>query len=325
MDYGYLDEISKRLNNPLTGKPYTFEEKAAENRTREDKLGIKDLTESELKLLKEKEDKLGAREDRAKGLGLLAASQGIMSSKGPGLGWMGAGLGAYGKTAGAELEKIDTLRENYAQQGSLLRGKQMDLKRAMLAGDTADVNRIEKEIQAIQIKQGEGANANIAAKDAARLKGTEAEYAYAQKMAEAELEGKYKVAAGAASNPSLIGLPNSIQNMVNERDTTIRTLQEDYKKNNLKYNNALEYAKGKEFSKLPISEQNIIIEGNKAMDEIAKGVHKGRNGLIERQLKQLPDSLPQDQIDAIFKPRLINPAGGGYGDLSKYENNSKDR
>jgi hypothetical protein len=323
MDTGYLGKIEERLYNPITKMPYTFEEKAAENRAREKELGIKDLTESELKTLKAKEDKLGAREDRAKGLGLLASSEAIMNAK-PGR-WAGAGLGAYGKTTGAELEKVDALRENYDQQGALLRSKQMDLKRAMLAGDTADVNRIEKELQAIQGKRGEAANANIAAQNAARLKATEAVYEHGSKMAQEEVAGKYKVAAGAASNPSLIGLPNSIQNMVNERDTTIRTLQEDYKKNNFKYNNALEYAKGKEFSKLPISEQKIIIEGNKAMDEIAKGVHKGRNGLIERQLKQLPDSLPQDQIDAIFKPRLINPAGGGYGDLSKYENNSKDR
>jgi hypothetical protein len=323
MDYGYLDEQAKKLYNPVTKMPYTFEEKVAENRAREKAANIKDLTDDELATLKKKEDKLGARESRAQGLGLLAASDAIFNAK-PGR-WIGAGAGAYGKTTGAELEKVDAIRENYDQQGALIRSKQMEQRRAALAGDKAGFDKLENDIQAIKIKQGEGANANKAAQDAARLKGTEAEYAYAQKMAEAELEGKYKVAAGAASNPSLIGLPNSIQNMVNERDTTIRTLQEDYKKNNLKYNNALEYAKGKEFSKLPISEQNIIIEGNKAMDEIAKGVHKGRNGLIERQLKQLPDSLPQDQIDAIFKPRLINPAGGGYGDLSKYENNSKDR
>lgn len=228
MDYGYLTDIEKRLVNPETGKPYTFEEKAAENRVREAKLGIKDLTESELKLLKEKEDKLGAREDRARGLGLLAASEGIMGSKGPGLGWMGAGLGAYGKSVGPELDKIDALRENYAQQGSLLRSKQMDLKRAMLAGDTADINRIEKDIQAIQTKRGEAANANIAAQDAARLKGIEAEYKYVQDMALADKEGAYNVAAGAASNIGVVQLPASVYNMVEGRNARQATLEKEF-------------------------------------------------------------------------------------------------
>ena len=330
MDYGYLDEISKRLNNPLTGKPYTFEEKAAENRARETAAGIKDLTESELKSLKEKEDKLGAREDRAKGLGLLASSEAIMNAK-PGR-WAGAGLGAYGKTTGAELEKVDALRENYDQQKSLVRSKQMEQKRAMLAGDTADVNRIEKEIQAIQAKQGEAANANIAAKDTARLEGTKAEYKYAQDMALADKEGGYKVAAGAASNIGVVQLPASVYNMVDGRNTRQAALEKEFYATPA----GQSYLTAKKFqssgAKLGATDLAHLKTGGDELKKIESTVNNQYGPLIRNQLKQAKDYghkfTAQEEKDILngILPVPTSDAAGGY-DFSKYEtkNKSKDR
>lgn len=202
LDYKYLDEEAKTLQNPLTNKGYTYEEKAAERRAKEKELGIKDLTEDQLKALKEKEDKLGGREDRAKGLGLLAASNAIMSARGPGLGFIGSGLGAYGKTVGPELDKIDALRENYAQQGDLIRTKQMDMKRAEMTGDTAAFEQNRRELNALMGKKGEAANTNTTRADAARLEATKAEYDYAKDMRKAE------IAAASAHNTDLRWLTN---------------------------------------------------------------------------------------------------------------------
>jgi hypothetical protein len=226
LDYSYLEEAAKRLNNPATGMPYTFEEKAAENRARESKLGIKDLTEDQLTALKKKEDKLADRESRAKGLGLLAASNAIMSARGPGLGFIGSGLGAYGKTAGAELEKVDALRENYAQQGDLIRARQMDMKRAQLTGDDAAYKLAERDVREMQIKQGEAANTNITRADAAKQKGLELQYEYEKDMKKAQISAaaahntdlrwltnvKYKelVAAGAPANENTMSKASSL-------------------------------------------------------------------------------------------------------------------
>jgi hypothetical protein len=232
LNYGYLDEEAKTLYNQATGKGYTYEEKAAERRAKEKELGIKDLTEDQLKALKEKEDKLGGREDRAKGLGLLAASQGIMSSKGPGLGWMGAGLGAYGKTVGPELDKIDALRENYAQQGDLIRTKQMDMKRAEMTGDTAAFEQNRRDLNALMGKKGEAANTNITRADAARLEGTKAEYKYGQDLTIANIEKEAKIAAAKAGISPYTGETNarvSITDRNNFIGDKMKALDEEYK------------------------------------------------------------------------------------------------
>jgi hypothetical protein len=202
LNYSYLDDEAKTLQNPLTNKGYTYEEKAAERRAKEKELGIKDLTEDQLKALKTKEDKLSGRESRAQGLGLLAASNAIMSAKGPGLGFIGSGLGAYGKTAGAELEKVDALRENYAQQGDLIRTKQMDMKRAEMTGDTAAFEQNRRDLNALMGKKGEGANANITRADAAKLEAAKARYGYQEKMDAAS------IAAAGAHNTDLRWLTN---------------------------------------------------------------------------------------------------------------------
>jgi hypothetical protein len=202
LNYSYLDDEAKTLQNPLTNKGYTYEEKAAERRAKEKELGIKDLTEDQLKALKTKEDKLGGRESRAQGLGLLAASNAIMSARGPGLGFIGSGLGAYGKTTGPELDKIDALRENYAQQGDLIRTKQMDMKRAEMTGDTAAFEQNRRDLNALMGKKGEGANANITRADAAKQKGLELQYGYQEKMDAA------RIAAASAHNTDLRWLTN---------------------------------------------------------------------------------------------------------------------
>jgi hypothetical protein len=226
LNYSYLDDEAKTLQNPLTNKGYTYEEKAAERRAKEKELGIKDLTEDQLKALKTKEDKLSGRESRAQGLGLLAASNAIMSAKGPGLGFIGSGLGAYGKTTGAELEKIDALRENYAQQGDLIRTKQMDMKRAEMTGDTAAFEQNRRDLNALMGKKGEGANANTTRADAAKQKGLELQYEYEKDMRKAQISAasahntdlrwltnvKFKelVAAGAPANENTMSKASSL-------------------------------------------------------------------------------------------------------------------
>jgi hypothetical protein len=125
-----------------------------------------------------------------------------MSARGPGLGFIGSGLGAYGKTAGAELEKVDALRENYAQQGDLIRAKQMDIKRAELTGDKAAIEQNRKELNELTGKKGEGANANITRADAAKQKGLELQYEYEKDMRKAQ------ISAASAHNTDLRWLTN---------------------------------------------------------------------------------------------------------------------
>lgn len=302
MDTGYLGKIEERLYNPITKMPYTFEEKAAENRAREEKLGIKDLTESELKTLKAKEDKLGAREDRAKGLGLLAASNAIMSAKGPGVGFLGAGLGAYGKTTGAELEKVDALRENYDQQGALLRSKQMDLKRAMLAGDTADVNRIEKELQAIQGKRGEAANANIAAQNAARLEGTKAEYKYGQDLTIAELEAKAKIDAAKAGISPYTGDTNA-RVAIDSRNLQINKQIDDLNK---AYGTSLTSISGKDPATLKGANLDIYNRYMADKKAIINSVRSQYDMSITDHLKRLGKS--DKEINAILNAVEATPS-----------------
>jgi hypothetical protein len=327
MDYGYLDKIAKRLNNPATGLPYTFEEKAEENRAREGKLGIKDLTEDELATLKKKEDKLADRENRAQGLGLLAASKAIFNAK-PGR-WVGEGAGAYGTTTGAELEKVDALRENYDQQKSLVRSKQMEQKRAMLAGDTADVNRIEKEIQAIQAKQGEAANANIAAKDTARLEGTKAEYKYAQDMALADKEGGYKVAAGAASNIGVVQLPKSLYDMIAGRDTQFDALKKQFDASKLgqAYQTAL--TNRASLKTVSADDAKIIEDAEKELANIKESVNKTYSPSIRNQIKQARaygHDISAEEEANILKGITPVPTGNTAAqyNLDKYMSNNKN-
>jgi hypothetical protein len=330
MDYGYLDEQAKKLYNPVTKMPYTFEEKVAENRAREKAANIKDLTDDELATLKKKEDKLGARESRAQGLGLLAASKAIFNAK-PGR-WVGEGAGAYGTTTGAELEKVDAIRENYDQQGALIRSKQMEQRRAALAGDKAGFDKLENDIQAIKIKQGEGANANIAAKDTARLEGTKAEYKYAQDMALADKEGGYKVAAGAASNIGVVQLPKSLYDMISGRDAQFDALKKQFDTSKLgqAYQTALtnRAATGKDSPE----DKNIIADAEKELAKLRGDVNKTYGPSIRNQIKQARaygHDISAEEEANILKGIIPVPTGdaaGGY-DFSKYEtkNKSKDR
>jgi hypothetical protein len=141
-DYTQAEAILTAANEA----PHTLETVAAARETEEGKRGIKDIYTPMLTKLQEKEAKLAGREDRAKGLGYLAASEAIMNAKGPGLGWMGSGLGAYGKTTGAELEKVDAIRDNLAQQDNTIRLAQNAYKEAALTNDTARMDRAKAAI-----------------------------------------------------------------------------------------------------------------------------------------------------------------------------------
>ena len=300
MDYGYLDEMAKSLYNPVTKMPYTFEEKVAENRAREKAAGIKDLTEDQLKALKEKEDKLGAREDRAKGLGLLAASEAIMGSKGPGR-WAGAGLGAYGKTTGAELEKVDALRENYAQQGDLIRAKQMDIKRAELTGDKAAIEQNRKELNELTGKKGEAANANIAAKDAARLEGTKAEYKYGQDLTIAELEARAKIDAAKAGISPYTGDTNA-RVAIDSRNLQINKQIDDLNK---AYGTSLTSISGKDPATLTGANLDIYNRYMADKKAIINSVRSQYDMSITDHLKRLGKS--DKEINAILNAVEANP------------------
>ena len=231
LNYGYLDELAKSNYNPATGLPYTFEEKVAENRAREKAANIKDITDDELKILKDKETKLKDREDRATGRGLLAASRAIASAK-PGESWAGLGFGAYGETKGAEIDKIAAIQENYDQQSSLLRSKQMEQRRAALAGDTAGFDKLEKDIQAIKAKKGEGANANITAKKAAELEAAKAQFGYREKMDEQQLQNQGTLAAaqaGAKAYAPDVHLATAINNKISYIQTEKTKLEASIK------------------------------------------------------------------------------------------------
>jgi hypothetical protein len=299
MDYSYLDEEAKKLYNKETGKAYTFEEKAAENRAREKAANIKDLTDDELTVLKEKGAKLGAREDRAKGLGLLASSEAIMNAK-PGR-WAGAGLGAYGKTVGPELEKIDAIQENYDQQSSLLRSKQMEQRRAALAGDTAGFDKLEKDIQAIKIKQGEGANANIAAKKAAELEAAKAEYKYGSDLTIAQIEANAKIDAAKAGISPYTGDTNA-RVAIDSRNLQINKQIDDLNK---AYGNSLTSISGKDPATLKGANLDIYNRYMADKKAIINAVRSQYDMSITDHLKRLGKS--DKEINAILNAVEISP------------------
>jgi hypothetical protein len=155
--------------------PNTMEDIVAARQAEEGKRGIADIYTPMLAKLQEKQAGLEGKRSNAQGLALLDAAGKMMSSTSPYAGaGIGAGISAGVANYGAATKDLDTLEENYAQQGNTIAMAQNAYKEAALSNDT---NRMDKAkatiIAAQQNKQAIEATFR-AQQDAGMLKGAEA-------------------------------------------------------------------------------------------------------------------------------------------------------
>ena len=318
-DEQYAQELYQMGLNPATGKRYTEQEIMAKEASKREQRGIKDIYKGQLEEVEADKAKLEGQKDRALGLSLLSASGKMLGSTSPfALTGIGEGLSEFSGKYGTALDKIEGNRLALRKETFGIQAAQQAMEEAKLAGDNVAYKAAEADYKTgIQAKDTIGRENTKLINEAKKTKAEKA-MDYRTKMDVQGLENIGRVNAAAAGNVGIVGLPNSIQNMITERDQYIAKAEEDYLKTNVKYKQAIDRAKGNK--EINATDKAIIEAGNKELNSIIKNIHEGRNGLIKRQIGQLPGGLPEEQINSIFTPRLRTGVVDSY-DLSKYERN----
>jgi hypothetical protein len=149
----YDDKILKELaaseNNPDTGKPYTYEEIAARNKTRGEKEGIDyGLYEKQAKELEGKKSRSNARTRLDEAMPWFAASEALGKNKSQyAMEGISAGLGAYGKSAIEIADKEEARTEGIRKEGNQLALAQNAFNQATATGNRADLKSAEDAVK----------------------------------------------------------------------------------------------------------------------------------------------------------------------------------
>jgi len=149
----YDDKILKELaaseNNPDTGKPYTYEEIAARNKTRGEKEGIDyGLYEKQAKELEGKKTRSNARIRLDEAMPWFAASEALGKNKSQyAMEGISAGLGAYGKSAIDIADKEEARTEGIRKEGNQLALAQNAFNQATATGNRADLKSAEDALK----------------------------------------------------------------------------------------------------------------------------------------------------------------------------------
>lgn len=149
----YDDKILKELAaselNPDTGKPYTYEEIAARNKTRGEKEGIDyGLYEKQAKELEGKKTRSNARTRLDEAMPWFAASEALGKNKSQyAMEGISAGLGAYGKSAIDIADKEEARTEGIRKEGYQLALAQNAFNQATATGNRVDLKSAEAAVK----------------------------------------------------------------------------------------------------------------------------------------------------------------------------------
>jgi hypothetical protein len=167
LDTSAYQTILNEENNPATGKPWTREDIAARNRAEEKTAGIKDFyADREAKFTKQRSD-LEKDKDRALGASFMAMSEQLLSSPGN-TGW-GKGIGAFGKTYGAELKDIKATEREIDKNETAAQDAQQAMLQARLTGDRSAYKEAEQAHRSALTGLANAKNENTKAKNAVGL------------------------------------------------------------------------------------------------------------------------------------------------------------
>lgn len=144
-----LKELAASENNPDTGKPYTYEEIVARNKTRGEKEGIDyGLYEKQAKELEGKKTRSNARTRLDEAMPWFAASEALGKNKSQyAMEGISAGLGAYGKSAIEIADKEEARTEAIRKEGNQLALAQNAFNQATATGNRADLKSAEDAVK----------------------------------------------------------------------------------------------------------------------------------------------------------------------------------
>jgi hypothetical protein len=206
MDYKHLDEELEKTYNPVTKMPYTFKELAEQNKQRQTEAGINFGLYDEQKA--ELEGRKTLPESRSRfneAMPFFALAERL--GKAPQLGDsritpFASGLAEYGRAKGAIDEKEEARQEKIRAELNQLGLAKNQFSANQYGMTDTEYKQSLKEAKDIRLKKGEGSNANIASRNAAKLEKAKAEYDYGKDIAKA------KISAASSHNTDLRWLTN---------------------------------------------------------------------------------------------------------------------
>lgn len=155
-DKEYRSMLESEMN-PATGKPWTYEEKAAENRKQGEAAGIDyDVYKSQREELNKLKEKSAKRSKLDEAMPWLAASEAFARQPRAGeapqstVGAITSALGAYGKSA-TELDEKELARQDKIRtEGNALALAQNAFNQAQFSGNKADIKEAQSTVRAIR-------------------------------------------------------------------------------------------------------------------------------------------------------------------------------
>jgi hypothetical protein len=143
--------------NPATKKPWTYEEKAAENRKQGEAAGIDyDVYKSQREELNKLKEKSAKRSKLDEAMPWFAASEAFARQPKAGeapqsaIGAITGALGAYGKSATELDEKEEVRKDKIRSEGNALALAQNAFNQAQFSGNKADIKEAQSAVRAIR-------------------------------------------------------------------------------------------------------------------------------------------------------------------------------
>jgi hypothetical protein len=185
-----LQDILANYLNKDTNKPYTEEEIAAKRRTKEEKIGFKNLYPEREKEFEKTQADIEGQKNTAKGLALLSASGKILENANkPGLMGIGAGIGGFNEAYAPALKDIRAQEAGLRKDKFLAQDAQNAMLQAQMSGDDKAYSDAKSAFVQAKTNIINAENQDRQARNAVR--GEEAKY-------KAELGGK--IIAGVLDN-----------------------------------------------------------------------------------------------------------------------------
>jgi hypothetical protein len=305
MDYSFLEELLKNTYNPVTKMPYTFEEKAAENKARQEAVGVKfGLYDEQRKELEGKKELPEGRSRLNEAMPFFELAERLAQAPKPGeskITPFASGLAGYGKAKGAIDEKEELRQEKIRSELNQLGLAQNQFNAGQFGISDAAYNQGLKDIRDLRVKQGEGINANKAAQNAAKAEAAKAEYKYGQDLTIAELEANAKIAAAKAGISPYTGDTNA-RVAIDSRNLQINKQIDDLNK---AYGTSLTSISGKDPATLKGANLDTYNRYMADKKSIINSVRSQYDMSITDHLKRLGKS--EKEINAILNAVEINP------------------
>jgi hypothetical protein len=325
MDYSFLEELLKNTYNPVTKMPYTFEEKAAENKARQEAAGVKfGLYDEQRKELEGKKELPEGRSRLNEAMPFFELAERLAQAPKPGeskITPFASGLAGYGKAKGAIDEKEELRQEKIRSELNQLGLAQNQFNAGQFGMSDTAYNLSKKDIRDLRTKQGEAANANEAAKNAAKLAAAQAEYKYGQDLTIANIEKEAKIAAAKAGISPFSGETNA-RVSITDRNNMVNKAVDDL---NTEFGQSIKSIISKDPAKLSPDNKVIYDSYMAKKNAIVNAIRFQYDPIIKDQLSKLnkTDAEINKMLDAINVNPTATDASVATPGKIQYDQNGK--